>query len=133
MIRKILVVSLLMIVFIIFACGKQELTAAELAQSEVPVLEGPPDQQTGRPRSTFGRIRTLWCLIPGPRRSCHLSCDRPDDGAATTIGPIGFERVGGMDFHPVTGVLYAAGERADGSNTPVLITIDVTPPGRVLK
>ncbi len=46
-------------------------------------------------------------------------------GAATPIGAgIGFERVGAMDFHPGTGVLYATGERADGSDTAVLLTID---------
>jgi len=50
----------------------------------------------------------------------------PLTGAATPVGPIGFERVSGMDFHPVTGVLYATGERADGSDTPVLITIDTS-------
>jgi len=47
-------------------------------------------------------------------------------GAATAIGAIGFERVGAMDFHPGTGVLYAVGERNDGFDTPVLITINLT-------
>ena len=46
------------------------------------------------------------------------------NGVATAVGPIGFERVGAMDFHPATGVLYALGERADGSDEAVLITID---------
>jgi DNA-binding beta-propeller fold protein YncE len=46
-------------------------------------------------------------------------------GAATAIGAIGFERVSGMDFHPTTGVLYATAERSDGSDVPVLITIDL--------
>ncbi|HJR36440.1 MAG TPA: hypothetical protein VJ817_15900, partial [Gemmatimonadales bacterium] len=45
-------------------------------------------------------------------------------GAATLIGPIGFNRVGAMDFHPTTGVLYATGQRP-ADNTPVLITINV--------
>jgi hypothetical protein len=49
----------------------------------------------------------------------------PTTGAATAIGAIGFERVSGMDFHPGTGVLYAVAERSDGSDVPVLITIDV--------
>jgi WD40 repeat protein len=44
-------------------------------------------------------------------------------GTAFPVGPIGFERVGGMDFGP-DGKLYATAERADGSNTPVLISID---------
>ena len=48
-------------------------------------------------------------------------------GLATAIGTgIGFERVGGMDFHPDSGLLYATGERLGGSDTPVLITIDTT-------
>lgn len=47
-------------------------------------------------------------------------------GAATAIGGIGFQRVSGMDFDPNTGVLYAVGERNDGSNIAVLITIDVS-------
>ena len=47
-------------------------------------------------------------------------------GAATAIGSIGFQRVSGMDFDPNTGVLYAVGERNDGSNVSVLITIDVS-------
>jgi DNA-binding beta-propeller fold protein YncE len=46
-------------------------------------------------------------------------------GAATAIGAIGFERVSGMDFDPMTGVLYATAERSDGSDVPVLITIDL--------
>lgn len=46
-------------------------------------------------------------------------------GGATAIGAIGFERVSGMDFDPTTGVLYAVAERSDGSNVPVLITINL--------
>lgn len=46
-------------------------------------------------------------------------------GAASPIGAIGFERVSGMDFDPTTGVLYAVGERGDGSDVPVLITINL--------
>lgn len=46
-------------------------------------------------------------------------------GSATAIGGIGFQRVSGMDFDPNTGVLYAVGERNDGSNVAVLITIDL--------
>lgn len=46
-------------------------------------------------------------------------------GAATAIGAIGFQRVSGMDFHPGSGVLYAAAERNDGSNVAVLITINL--------
>ena len=46
-------------------------------------------------------------------------------GAATAIGAIGFERCSGMDVS-AAGVVYATCERSDGSNTPVLITINVT-------
>jgi IPTL-CTERM motif len=47
----------------------------------------------------------------------------PGTGAATMIGPVGFERCGGMDFS-ADGNLFATCERADGSNTPVLVRID---------
>lgn len=46
-------------------------------------------------------------------------------GTGTLIGAIGFDRVGAMDFHPTTGVLYATGQRPS-DNVPVLITINVT-------
>ncbi|MCB1555508.1 MAG: hypothetical protein KDJ14_17050 [Xanthomonadales bacterium] len=46
------------------------------------------------------------------------------NGVASAVGPIGFERCGAMDASP-TGVLFAACERSDGSDTPVLITIDI--------
>jgi exosortase sorting signal-containing protein len=48
-----------------------------------------------------------------------------DAAGETAIGPVGFERCGGMDFHPVTKVLYALCERADGSDIGVLITINL--------
>lgn len=47
----------------------------------------------------------------------------PSTGSATFIGRVGFERVSAMDFHPVTGVLYAIGTIFGG---PVLITINLT-------
>jgi uncharacterized repeat protein (TIGR01451 family) len=47
----------------------------------------------------------------------------PNNGAATMVGPIGFERVSAMDFGP-GGTLFATGERMDGSDTNVLLTID---------
>jgi hypothetical protein len=39
------------------------------------------------------------------------------------VGVVGFERISAMDFGP-DGLLYATGERDDGSDTSVLITID---------
>ncbi|TMD02445.1 MAG: DUF11 domain-containing protein, partial [Chloroflexi bacterium] len=47
----------------------------------------------------------------------------PATGAAAPVGPIGFDRISGMDFEPRTGILYATGNRP-GTNTHVLITID---------
>src|SRR2546430_16595225 len=44
-------------------------------------------------------------------------------GAGAPVGPIGFDRISGMDFEPRTGILYATGNRP-GANTHVLITID---------
>ncbi len=44
-------------------------------------------------------------------------------GLATPVGPIGFERVGSIDFD-ADGTLYGVGERTDGTDTTVLVTID---------
>ncbi len=46
-------------------------------------------------------------------------------GAATLIGPIGFERCGGMDHHPTLPLMFAVCERL-GTAIPVLITIDTS-------
>lgn len=47
----------------------------------------------------------------------------PVDGSTKPVGPVGFNAVGGMDFHPGTGVLYAVARRAtDGVS--VLIAIN---------
>lgn len=48
----------------------------------------------------------------------------PSTGAATLIGPIGFNRVGALDVHPTTGVVYATAQRA-ADNVPVLIKINL--------
>jgi CSLREA domain-containing protein/uncharacterized repeat protein (TIGR01451 family) len=63
----------------------------------------------------------LYGATTGEDESSILYAIDPATGVAAPVGPIGFERVSGMDFHPATGVLYATGER-DG--TSVLITID---------
>ena len=47
----------------------------------------------------------------------------PATGTATVVGPIGFERCGGMDFN-AAGTLFATAEQTDGSDTAVLITIN---------
>jgi hypothetical protein len=49
----------------------------------------------------------------------------PTNGAATAIGPIGFNRVGGIDFNLQTGILYGVGHRTS-DNAFVLVTIDPT-------
>ena len=43
-------------------------------------------------------------------------------GAATPLGPIGFERCSGMDFMGPS--LYATCERSDGTDTQVLVSIN---------
>ncbi len=60
----------------------------------------------------------------GTNPSALYSIDRTT-GVATPIGMIGFNRVGAMDVHPATGILYAAAQRAS-DGTAVLITIDQT-------
>jgi len=44
-------------------------------------------------------------------------------GAATAVGPTGFERCSAMDIDDA-GTIFASCERTDGSDDPVLITID---------
>ncbi len=66
----------------------------------------------------------LGAAFAGPNGLADLMRIDPTSGATALIGPIGFERVSGMDFDRETGVLYATGERADGTNTNVLIAID---------
>ena len=60
------------------------------------------------------------CRFPG---ASSLHRVNPQNGLATLVGAIGFDVVGEMAFHPLTGVLYAVGQRpSDGAA--VLITID---------
>lgn len=47
----------------------------------------------------------------------------PGSGAQTLVGPIGFERVSAIAFSPAR-VLFANGERMDGTNENVMLTID---------
>ena len=59
----------------------------------------------------------------GPSAPSTFYTIDPGTGTATAVGAIGFFSVGGMDFQPVLGRLYAVGKRpSDGNN--VLITID---------
>ncbi|CAB1060079.1 hypothetical protein D1BOALGB6SA_4844 [Olavius sp. associated proteobacterium Delta 1] len=59
----------------------------------------------------------------GPDGMSTLYTINPASGAATPVGPIGFERVSAMDYD-AEGTLFATGERADGTDTLVLLTID---------
>ena len=59
----------------------------------------------------------------GPDGLSTLYQINPRNGTTTTIGPIGFERCGGMDFD-ADGNLFATCERSDGSDSPVLVTIN---------
>jgi hypothetical protein len=56
----------------------------------------------------------------GPAILYRIDCITGD---ATEIGPIGFERCGGMDFN-ASGTLYATAERIGSGNTSVLININ---------
>ncbi|MBN1476523.1 DUF11 domain-containing protein [Candidatus Sumerlaeota bacterium] len=59
----------------------------------------------------------------GPDGLSRLWLIDPSTGAASLVGDIGFEAVTGLAFSS-DGLLFGIGERADGSNTNVLITID---------
>ncbi len=61
----------------------------------------------------------------GPTNPGDLYTIDPTTGDATLVGSIGFNVTGAMDFHPVTGVLYATARRTSDA-TPVLITIDTS-------
>ncbi len=82
------------------------------AQATITVSSGAPDLIG----STSGGM--------GFNPSALYSVDRTT-GSVTPIGMIGFNRVGAMDVHPMTGVVYAAAQRAS-DNVAVLITIDQT-------
>ena len=62
----------------------------------------------------------------------HLGSDGPTtlymlsqgSGAVNAIGPVGFERCGGLAYDETSSTLFATCERTDGSDTPVLVTIN---------
>lgn len=47
-----------------------------------------------------------------------------NNGAATAVGPVGFERCGSLAFDEITETLFALCERTDGSDEPVLVNIN---------
>ena len=61
--------------------------------------------------------------VGGPGTPSTLYTLDTTTGAAIAVGPIGFNRVSGMDF-AADGTLYATGQRADGTH--VLMTINTT-------
>lgn len=68
-----------------------------------------------------GAVVLLGSAYSGPTGPATLYNISPTTGAATPIGPIGFARVGSLDFSPVDGKLYGVG--FNGTSV-VLITID---------
>jgi hypothetical protein len=108
------------------------LATVDLASAVVTIIGASPaglDALAWRPARA---VATLPPMAPalygsafsGPDGLATLYRIDPSTGAAAFIGPIGFERVSAMDFDPY-GTLYATGERTDGTNENVLITIDI--------
>ncbi|MBN1954069.1 MAG: PKD domain-containing protein, partial [Anaerolineae bacterium] len=64
----------------------------------------------------YGAANEAW----GPSTLYILN---PLYGTAMEVGPVGIDHVTGMDFHPVSGVLYGVGNRP-GDGTWILLTID---------
>ena len=61
----------------------------------------------------------------GPNGPSTLYTINPATGAATLVGPVGFERCSGMDFNS-SGTLFATCERSNGSDIHVLIIINTS-------
>jgi hypothetical protein len=59
----------------------------------------------------------------GPSSPSTLYRIDPYTGSALTVGPIGFDKVGGLDFQPVTGTLFGVARRASDA-VDILITVD---------
>ena len=70
-----------------------------------------------------GAVVLYGSAYSGPTGPATLYSISPTTGVATPIGPIGFARVGSLDFSPVDGKLYGVG--FNGTSV-VLITIDPT-------
>lgn len=78
-----------------------------------------PTSSPSCPQTLYGATDYFGSHVP----DLFFSID-PATGAARLIGPIGFQGISAMDFSS-DGILYALGERMDGSNTAVLLTIDL--------
>jgi hypothetical protein len=73
----------------------------------------------------YARAATLFgaAHTGGPDAPSSLYRLCPSSGAAFLVGPVAFDSVNGLDFEPLTGVLYGVGKRpSDGED--VLLTID---------
>jgi len=62
----------------------------------------------------------------GPNGPSTLFSIVKTTGVATPIGLTGFERCSGMDLNPGDGIMYATCERSDGSDTLVLVTLNLS-------
>lgn len=75
--------------------------------------------------ATPAAAQTLFALgYDGTDGPTTLFVVSTDTGSAAPVGPVGFERCSGMDFDASL-TLYATCERADGSDVPVLVTVDL--------
>ena len=75
--------------------------------------------------ATTGMTRLAAVTLPtlfGSAGSTFVSIN-PSTGAGTALGVIGFNQVGGMDFNPSTGILFAAGRNPIGGAL-TLLTIN---------
>ena len=72
---------------------------------------------------TTTAVQAYGSAYNGPSGPATLYAIDLATGDADPIGPIGFQRCGAIDFDAL-GVLFGMCERADGSDTPVLITIN---------
>ena len=76
--------------------------------------------------SLFGQNNAFVLGHSGPNGLSTLYSININTGAYVTIGPVGFERCGSLEIDQTSGIAYSACERADGSNTPVLIRINLS-------
>jgi hypothetical protein len=67
--------------------------------------------------------QALFGATGGDSQASNFYSIDPTTGTATLIGPVGFDSVSGVAFHPTTGVLYAVGIIA-GGGLHLLLTID---------
>jgi CSLREA domain-containing protein len=79
--------------------------------------------QSGLTQTAPSLLRALYGAKGEDSGASTLYSIDSTSGAATAIGPIGFDNVGGMDFDPASGTLFAVAHRSN-NGTRVLITIN---------